>query len=348
MSVFVIAEIGVNHNGSEALAIEMIDAAAACGADAVKFQSFNADKLVVRGAEKADYQKRETGDGDQHSMLRQLEMSGPMHVRLAEHSRQTGIEFMSTPFDEDAARFLVSLGMARVKVSSAEITNHPFLQYLAGFDVPLILSTGMASMCEVEAAVDVIRTTRLAQGRRTDLARVLTLLHCTSNYPARLQDVNLKAMQTMHDRTGLPVGYSDHTEGILVSAAAVGMGASVLEKHFTLDRMLDGPDHKASLEPDQFAAMVRQIRDLECALGSAEKVPAPSELPVRDLVRRSIVVDKTLARGSRLSREDLVFLRPGTGISPSELDRVTGMKLARSVQAGEMLHWEDLEQDRDA
>jgi N,N'-diacetyllegionaminate synthase len=266
-------------------------------------------------------------------------------LSLIEHCRESDIEFMSTPFDEEAADFLVSLGMQRIKVSSAEITNHPFLAHLARFDVPLILSTGMATLEEVRDAVDVVSSARLQKGYSTALEHRLTLLHCTSNYPAGLSDVNLRAMQTLHAETGLPVGYSDHTAGILVAAAAVAMGASVIEKHFTLDRAMEGPDHRASLEPDDFARMVAQIRDLETAMGSAEKAPVASELPVRDLVRRSIVVNRSLGRGERVAREDVVFLRPGTGIPPSDLNRVLGMTLTRSKRQGEMLRWDDLDRD---
>jgi len=343
MTVFVIAEAGVNHSGSETLALEMIDVAKKCGADAIKFQSFSADKLVVKGAQKADYQKRETGAGDQYSMLKQLEMSASMHVRLVKHCEAIGIEFMSTPFDEEAARFLVSLGMARIKVSSAEITNHPFLAFLAAFDIPLILSTGMATLDEVIEAVEVIRSVRQQQNRSRQLSDALSLLHCTSNYPAGLSDVNLRAMLTMRDEIGVPVGYSDHTDGILVAAAAVAMGATVIEKHFTLDRAMPGPDHKASLEPADFSTMVRQIRDVELALGSGEKLPMASELPVRDLVRRSIVLDRSMKRGEPVRMQDISILRPGNGIPPKDLPRVLGMRLKKPVRAGEVLQWEDLE-----
>ncbi len=343
MSVFVIAEAGVNHNGSERIALELIEVAKRCGADAVKFQSFNARKLIIKGTDKAEYQKTEADTGDQYSMLKQLEISESMHIKLAKHCKDVGIEFMSTPFDIDAAESLVSLGMLRIKISSAEITNHPFLKHLATLDLPLILSTGMASLSEVVEAVNVIKTTRAQHGFNRQLSEVLALLHCTSNYPAELSDVNLRAMITMRDELKLPVGYSDHTSGILVSVAAVAMGALIIEKHYTLDREMSGPDHKASLEPDDFSEMVRQIRCVEQALGSSVKAPMESELPVRELVRRSIVMDRPKVLGETIAENDVVFLRPGSGIPPKELSKILGMRLKRTIQTGEVLQWHDLE-----
>ena len=256
---FVIAEAGVNHNGSEELALQLVDVAARCGADAVKFQTFKADKLVRRGAAKAAYQEAATGGGDQHSMLAGLEMSEELHRRLFDRCAERGIEFMSTPFDEEAADFLVGLGMRRIKIPSGEITNHPFLRHLARKDRPLILSTGMATLEEIIDATDVIRAERQRRGLAAPLEAVLTILHCTSNYPAAVEDVNLRAMGTIASAVGVPVGYSDHTLGLAVSTAAVALGAVVIEKHFTLDSALPGPDHKASLTPDELAALVGQI-----------------------------------------------------------------------------------------
>jgi N,N'-diacetyllegionaminate synthase len=272
MKTFIIAEAGVNHNGSDELALQLVDAAARCGADAVKFQTFSADKLVRPGAEKAEYQKRETGDGDQHAMLKALEMSDPLHINLVNRCKSLGLEFMSTPFDEDAVDFLLNLGMKRIKVPSGEITNEPFLRFLAAKGVPLIVSTGMATMDEIKRAVEVITAARQDAGHTAPLPDCLTILHCTSNYPAKCSDVNLRAMQTIADETGVLVGYSDHTLGLAVSTAAVALGAKVIEKHFTLDRDLPGPDHKASLTPDELAQLVRQIRDVETALGSPIKL----------------------------------------------------------------------------
>jgi len=324
MRTFVIAEAGVNHNGSDELALQLVNTAARCGADAVKFQTFTADKLVRRGAAKAAYQLASTGDGDQHSMLAALELTEAMHRALFERCALRGIEFMSTPFDEDAADFLVGLGMRRIKIPSGEITNHPFLRYLAHKDVPLILSTGMATLGEIEDATAVIRAEREAAGLSRPLAEVLTLLHCTSNYPAAFGDVNLRAMRTIADAIQVPVGYSDHTLGIAVSAAAVALGATVIEKHFTLDKAMPGPDHKASLAPDELAAMIEQIRAVEQALGDPCKQPTAAELPLRELLRRSLTSSRDLAAGEPLQSGDVCLLRPGTGIPPRELVRVVG------------------------
>jgi N,N'-diacetyllegionaminate synthase len=342
MSVFVIAEAGVNHNGDERRALDLVDAAARCGADAVKFQTFRADKLVVRGAAKAEYQKRETGAGDQYEMLKALELSEETQRRLYRRSDELGIEFMSTPFDEDSARLLLDLGMKRIKIASGEITNEPFLEFLAAQGVPLILSTGMASLQEVERAVEVIRQARTRVGFGGDLSTVLTLLHCTSNYPAECGDVNLRAMQTLAKRTGLPVGYSDHTLGLAVSTAAVALGATVIEKHFTLDKNLPGPDHKASLTPDELRQLIGQIRDVEPALGSPVKEPCAAELPVRALVRRSVTLIRAVSAGSVLEASDLALLRPGTGIAPADLSKVVGKRAGRDIPAGTTLQWSDV------
>ncbi len=341
MSTFVIAEAGVNHNGSADLALRLVDVAANCGADAIKFQTFTADKLVRRGAAKADYQQAATGHGDQHSMLTALELSPAMHRALFERCALRGIEFMSTPFDEDAANFLLSLGMMRIKIPSGEITNHPFLRQLARKDVPLILSTGMATLAEIQDATEVIRVEREAAGLLHPLAQMLTVLHCTSNYPAAFSDVNLRAMRTIADAIQLPVGYSDHTLGISVSAAAVALGATVIEKHFTLDKSMSGPDHKASLEPDELKAMIAQIRLVEQSLGDFRKEPTAAELPVRELVRRSVTSSRDLVAGQSIQSCDVCLLRPGTGIAPSELDNVIGRVLKKPVSVGTTLHWTD-------
>lgn len=341
IQTFVIAEAGVNHNGSEALALQLVDVAANCGADAVKFQTFKADKLVRRGAAKADYQQAATGGGDQHSMLAGLEMSESLHHRLFERCAEKGIEFMSTPFDDEAADFLVDLGMKRIKVPSGEITNLPFLRYLAGKDRPLILSTGMATLQEIIEATEVIRSEREVLGLKAPLESILTVLHCTSNYPAAPSDVNLRAMGTIASELGLPVGYSDHTLGLAVSTAAVARGAVVIEKHFTLDCNLPGPDHKASLAPEELAALVSQIRAVERALGSAEKRPTLAELPVRELVRRSVTTARDLPAGVAVSADDLCLLRPGTGIAPRDLDAVFGRLTVHSIPAGTTLQWSD-------
>ena len=342
MKTFIIAEAGVNHNGDEKMAVELVEAAAKSGADAVKFQTFSADKLTRKGAEKAEYQKQATGDGDQHGMLKALEMSQGLHRRLFARCTDLGIEFMSTAFDDESLDFLVALGIKRVKVPSGEITNAPLLRHMASKGLPLIVSTGMAELEEVVAAIGIIRAARVSCGFAEPLGDIVTLLHCTSNYPAESADVNLRAMNTMARTTGLPVGYSDHTLGLAVSTGAVALGASVIEKHFTLDSGLPGPDHKASLEPDQLAALVRQIRDVEVALGSDIKAPTASELPVRDLVRRSVTTVRPLAAGATVGRDDVTLMRPGTGIPPIDLDKVIGRKSARYIPAGETLNWSDI------
>lgn len=342
MTIFFIAEAGVNHNGDLALALEMVDAAAAAGADAIKFQTFTAEKLVSPTAQKADYQKLETGEGNQFDMLKALELSEDGHRQLFDRCVERGIEFMSTPFDTDALDFLLDLGMIRLKVPSGELVNHPFLRKIAAKDRAIILSTGMATMEEIHEAVAVIGTARGEQGFAAPLADVLTILHCTSNYPAACSDVNLRAMVTIGIETGMPVGYSDHTLGIAVSTAAVGLGATVIEKHFTMDRTLPGPDHRASLSLDEMTALIAQIRDVEAALGSPVKAPSDVELPVRAVVRRSVCAATDLAAGYLLTERDLALLRPASGIEPKHFEAVQGRVLARSVAAGNPLLWDDL------
>lgn len=342
MTTFIIAEAGVNHNGREDLALQLVDAAAAAGADAVKFQTFSADKLVRKGAATAEYQQRQTGVTDQHAMLKALELSVDAHRRLADRCAARGVEFMSTPFDEEAADQLAGLGMRRFKIPSGEITNEPFLAYLAAFGCPLILSTGMADMDEIRRAVAVIETARAAAGHGALTAADLTILHCTSNYPADAGDVNLRAMTTIAAETGLPVGYSDHTLGTAVAPAAVAIGAVVIEKHFTLDRNMPGPDHAASLTPDELATMVRDIRLIETALGSPEKRPTASELPVRALVRRSLTAIRPIRAGAVIQQGDLAALRPGDGIPPGELGAVVGRCARNDIADGQTLQWADI------
>lgn len=339
--VFIIAEAGVNHNGSESMALQLVEIAAKCGADAVKFQTFSADNLVAKGTAKAAYQTRETGEGDQYDMLRALELSDTAHRRLAEACIEHGIEFMSTPFDEKAADMLMKLGMKRIKVPSGEITNLPFLRYLASKRVPMIISTGMAEMHEIHTAISTVRSVWEAQCG--DLGQdALVVLHCTSNYPAEYHDVNLRAMNTISAEFGIPVGYSDHTRGIAVSTAAVALGAVVIEKHFTIDTALPGPDHSASLAPDELAAMVQSIRAVEACLGSADKRPTDSELPIRMLVRRSVTLARDVDAGVALTASDLCLLRPGTGITPADLDSIVGRQLIGHLPSGTTLQWSDL------
>lgn len=336
---FVIAEAGVNHNGSLATALELVKVAAEAGADAVKFQSFRAQNLVRRGTPTAAYQQRNADASDQFAMLKALEMSEEMHEALVAECRRLGIEFMSTPFDADLADYLVGLGMRRIKVPSGELTNIPLLRHLAAHPCPLLVSTGMADLQEISVALAAIAEVRGRQGRASDV----TLLHCTSNYPAEFEDVNLRAMRTMAERFEVPVGYSDHTLGITMSLGAVALGAVVIEKHFTLSRDMAGPDHKASLEPHELKSLVSEIRHLEAALGDGVKAPRPSELPVRAIARRSLVAACDLSAGEAVAVAHIEALRPASGISPAEIDRVIGRHLRHSVKAGEILQWEMFE-----
>ncbi|CAM3178410.1 N,N'-diacetyllegionaminic acid synthase [Sphingomonas antarctica] len=342
MSVFFIAEAGVNHNGDLDRALEMVDVAAAAGADAIKFQTFTAEKLASPRAEKAEYQKRETGEGDQFAMLKALEMDEAAHRALIARCAEQGIEFMSTPFDEDAADMLIALGMRRIKVPSGELINHPLLRYLARFDRSMILSTGMATLAEIEEALAVVADTRTQSGFAAPMATMVTVLHCTSNYPADPADVNLRAMRTIADATNMPIGYSDHTLGLAVSTAAVALGATIIEKHFTLDRALPGPDHRASLTPAELVAQIAQIRAVSIALGSTEKAPTAAELAVRAVARRSVAATRALLAGTVLAAGDMILLRPASGIPPKHLDELPGRRLRNAIPAGGAIAWDDL------
>lgn len=320
---FVIAEAGVNHNGDPALARALVDVAAAAGADAVKFQTFHVDRLLTRRAAKADYQRRATGnDQSQYEMLARLELSPADHEMLFAHCAAAGIEFMSTPFDPESARYLKGLGVRRLKISSGDVTNLPMLEVVGALGLPVVLSTGMADLAEVEAAVATLR----AAGT-TDLA----VLQCVSNYPADPALANLRVMDTFARAFGTPVGLSDHSTGLTVAIAAAARGAAYIEKHFTLDRGLPGPDHQASLLPDELRALVTAVRLVEAALGDGVKRPAPSELPVREVARKSLVAARDLPGGAVLGREDLDVLRPGTGLSPASLPAVIGRRTARAI-----------------
>ena len=342
MSVFIIAEAGVNHNNDANIAIEMVETAKRCGADAVKFQTFMAEKLITPGTEMADYQRKQVGPGDQYTLLKELELSAELHQQLFDHCSALNIEFMSTPFDEQSADFLIKLGMTKIKISSGEITNEPFLAFLAEKGLPILLSTGMATMPEVHRAVQVIKEARNRTGHKEPLSERLTLLHCTSNYPARCEDVHLRAMQIMASETNLSVGYSDHTRGVVVSTAAVALGATVIEKHFTLDKNLKGPDHQASLLPEELFQLVHHIRMVESALGLPIKQPCADEFSVRALVRRSVVLIKPVQAAQKIEREDITLLRPGTGISPAEFKAVIGKRAMRDLPVNTVLQWSDL------
>lgn len=340
--IYIIAEAGVNHNGSTPRALDLVRAAAAAGADAIKFQTFSADRLARPGAATADYQQAATGDKDQFAMLQRLEMSPEMHDAVLVACRTHRIEFLSTPFDPQAADYLVELGVRRLKVPSGELTNPVFIRHLAAKNLPLIVSTGMADLAEVATALTWIRATRASLGLAPDLAGTVSVLHCTSNYPTAPADVNLRAMETLRTQFALPVGYSDHTLGLTVPIAAAALGAVIIEKHFTLDRTLPGPDHQASLEPAELTALVQAIRTVEAALGTGTKQPVASELPVRTVVRRSIFLRRPVAAGVPLVADDLELLRPGDGIAAQDYDAVLGRRLAGARLPGHKLAWEDL------
>jgi N,N'-diacetyllegionaminate synthase len=332
--VFVIAEAGVNHNGSLDLALQLVDAAKASGADAVKFQTFRADQLATRSAHKAPYQDRTTANSEsQFEMLQRLQLDAAAHRRLIHHCRNAGIQFLSSPFDTQSADLLARMDVPLFKVPSGEITNLPFLQHLARKNRPLILSTGMSTLGEVEEAVQVLKIAGAIQ---------LTLLHCVTEYPAPYAEVNLRAMQTLKLAFGLPVGYSDHTSGIEIAIAAVALGAEVIEKHFTLDRSLPGPDHSASLEPIELQQMVTAIRHVEAALGSGIKAPARCELPNISVARKSVVAARTLPKGHQLATGDLEIKRPGTGLAPKLLPTLIGRTLRASVAKDEIINWDHL------
>jgi N,N'-diacetyllegionaminate synthase len=339
-AVFFIAEAGVNHNGDLARGFELVDAAARTGADAVKFQSFDAAELVTPSAPRAEYQKRalgssgsaEAGDGSQLAMLQKLQLSPGDTLALKRRADERGIAFLSTPFDKGSAELLAGLPVAAFKVGSGELTNCVLLEHLARHRLPLILSTGMATLGDIEQALGWIW--RVAPGLQ------ITLLHCTSSYPAPPESANLRAMQTMARAFGLPVGYSDHTLGSEVAIAAVALGATVIEKHLTLDRTLPGPDHQASMEPDEMAALVKAIRNVGLALGDGIKRPTSVEADTARVARRSLVALVDLAAGTRLEASMIGVKRPGTGLSPSLRERVTGMRLGRAVKSGEPLTWE--------
>ena len=332
---FIIAEAGVNHNGSLELALKLVTTAKEAGADAVKFQTFGADRLVTRRAAKAAYQKSALpGDDSQFAMLKALELGEEDFRRISRHCRRLGIEFLSSPFDTQAVDLLDRLGLLVFKIPSGEITNLPLLRHVGGMKKEVILSTGASWLGEVETAV---RTLQDAGATR------LTLLHCVTEYPAPPGQVNLRAMDTLRTTFGLPVGYSDHTSGVEIPIAAVARGASVIEKHFTLDTNMHGPDHSASLDPDDFARMVSAIRTVETALGDGLKRPAACETENRDIVRKSVVAARDLPAGTRLTSDDLALKRPGGGLSPAALEGILGRTTRRNVAAEELLDWSLLE-----
>ena len=332
MKTIIIAEAGVNHNGDIDLAKKLVVEAAAAGADLVKFQTFLANKIVSSTAPKAEYQKRTTDSGEsQFEMIQKLELSRESHEVLIEECRRQGIGFFSTAFDSESFDMLLDLGCVDlIKIPSGEITNLPLLRYMTRFGKPVLLSTGMANLGEVEAAIQVIE----ASGTPRHL---ITLLHCTTEYPTPMEDVNLRAMISMKQAFGVQVGYSDHTPGIEVAIAATALGATVIEKHFTLDRNLPGPDHKASLEPHELKAMVNAIRNIEVALGDGIKQPSRSELKNKPIARKSIVARREIKAGDLFAEENLAAKRPGTGISPMFWDEIIGKIARRNFAVDELI-----------
>ncbi|MEX1211416.1 MAG: N-acetylneuraminate synthase [Balneolaceae bacterium] len=336
--VYIIAEAGVNHNSDMQKAIELIEAANQAGADAVKFQSFKADKLVSKTAKKAKYQSENIGDGDdsQYNMLKRLELTEKDHIRLIEECKQRDIQFLSTAFDVDGIDFLDGLDMPFFKSPSGEITNYPYLKRLAEKGKPVILSTGMATLQEVKDALKVLIKFGLEKS-------MITVLHCNTEYPTPFEDVNLKAMNSIGNKLEVQIGYSDHTLGIEVPIAAVSLGAKVIEKHFTLDRNLPGPDHRASLEPDELKEMVTSIRNIEKAIsGNGKKVTSSSEMKNIEVARKSIYTTRAMKKGEVIENEDIIALRPGNGISPMEWENVIGKKVNRDYSVSEMLDWSSL------
>jgi N,N'-diacetyllegionaminate synthase len=332
MSAFIIAEAGVNHNGSIELAKQLIDVAVEAGVDAVKFQTFKAEKLVSKDAKKAQYQQENMQDSDnsQYNMLKKLELDIDTHKELISYCKEKNIMFLSTPFDHDSIEMLDSLGLEIFKIPSGEITNLPYLRKMGGLQKKVILSTGMADMGEIEDALDVLME---AGTKKEDI----TLLHANTMYPTPMEDVNLKAMVTIGKTFDISYGYSDHTLGIEVDIAAVAMGASCIEKHFTLDKTMQGPDHKASLEPYELQAMVKAIRNIELALGSSIKRPSKSETPNIKVARKSIVASKKIKVGEIFSEENLAIKRPGNGISPMRWDEIVGTMATRDSDEDELI-----------
>ncbi len=329
MKTLVIAEAGVNHGGDLEMARRLVEVAAQSGADFVKFQTFKADRLVTRQAAKANYQRESAAeDESQYEMIHRLELTPEMHVALIEHCRYQGIRFLSTGFDIESVNLLVGLGIPLLKIPSGEITNLPYLQHIGRMGKPVILSTGMADMAEIGAALQVLEQAGTPRQQ-------ITVLHCNTEYPTPMRDVNLQAMLSIRDAYGVQVGYSDHTAGIEVPIAAVTLGATVIEKHYTLDRSLPGPDHRASLEPGELKAMVAAIRNIELALGDGVKRPSPSETNNIPIVRKSLVAACLIRAGEPFTLDNLAVKRPGTGVSPMRINEMLGRVARRDFQADE-------------
>jgi N,N'-diacetyllegionaminate synthase len=331
MSVFIIAEAGVNHNGSIDLAKKLIDVAANSGVDAVKFQTFKAQNLVAKNTQKAEYQKQTTDASEsQFDMIKKLELDVDTHKELITYCQEKNIIFLSTPFDHDSINLLSDLGLQTFKIPSGEITNLPYLRHVGSLDKQVVLSTGMSNLIEVGDALNIL----INAGTLKDN---ITVLHANTMYPTPMKDVNLNAMLTIQEEFGVAVGYSDHTLGIEVDIAAVAMGASCIEKHFTLDKTMDGPDHKASLEPKELGVMVSSIRNIEKALGSSEKKPSPSESSNIKVVRKSIIANQNIKKGDLLTDKNIAVKRPGGGISPMQWDEVIGTAASKDYNADELI-----------
>jgi N,N'-diacetyllegionaminate synthase len=334
--VFIIAEAGVNHNGSIKLAKELVEIAKVAGADAVKFQTFKAENVVTKTAKKASYQIKSNSDSEsQFEMIKKLELSEDEHKELFNYCKLLNIEFMSTPFDMGSIDFLVNLGINKIKIPSGEITNLPYLIKIAKLGLPTIMSTGMSNIDEIEASLNIL----LQYGLPKNL---ITILHCNTQYPTPFEDVNLNAMKTIKDTFKVNVGYSDHTIGPEVSISAVAMGAIIIEKHFTISRIMNGPDHHASMEPSEFISMVRAIRNIEIALGSNSKELTSSEAENLQIARRSLHISKEMKKGELIKEHDLSIKRPGNGISPMFINKVIGKTLTNDVEVDHLLTWEDL------
>lgn len=330
--VLIIAEAGVNHNGSIEVAKKLIDAAALAGVDYVKFQSFKAENLVSKEAKKAEYQQKNMADSDdsQFTMLKKLELSPEQHIELIAYCNEKGVKFFSTAFDLESIDFLASLKLGLWKIPSGEITNYPYLKQIALKKEPVILSTGMCDMTDIDNAIQVLLKFGVTKEQ-------ITVLHCNTEYPTPMHDVNLNAMKAIADKFEVNIGYSDHTKGIEVPIAAVALGATVIEKHFTLDKMMEGPDHKASLEPQELIAMTTAIRNIEMALGSEEKKVTASEINNKSVARKSIVASKYIQVGDVLTEANLTVKRPGTGISPMLWENILGTKATKSYQPDELI-----------
>lgn len=332
---FIIAEAGVNHNGDIELAKRLIDVAKDAGADAVKFQTFKAENVVTRDAPKADYQIKNTElNESQYDMIKKLELSEDEFRELYEYTREKEILFLSTPFDFESADFLDELGVPAFKVSSTDLTNLPFLEYLAEKGKPIILSTGMGTLGEIEEAINTIKNA----GNED-----IILLHCITSYPAKFESLNLRAIQTLKEAFKLPVGFSDHSLGIYAPIAAVALGAVVIEKHFTLDKNLPGPNHKASLNPEELKEMISAIRLIEKALGDGIKRPTPEEIEIRKVARRSIVARVNIPKGTIITEDMLTFKRPGIGLSPKCYNEIIGRRARRNIEVDELIYWWDVE-----